>query len=41
MVEEKEVRCQNCKTHKNNPSVCTLTGKYVGRKHKCNDFKKK
>ena len=41
MVEVKEDRCQDCKTHKNNPSKCKLTGEYVGRKHKCDKFTRK
>jgi len=38
----KELFCQDCKTHKNNPSQCLKFDKYVGRKTKpCDDFKSK
>ena len=34
--------CQDCKSHKNNPSFCKDKGEYVGRKHKdCKKFTRK
>ncbi len=33
--------CQNCKSHKNNPSYCNLKKEHVGRKSTCDDFVKK
>ena len=32
--------CQYCKNHQNHPSMCKVTGKYVGRKKAaCENFK--
>lgn len=31
--------CQNCKSHKNNPSFCNLKKSFTGRKNTCEDFK--
>jgi hypothetical protein len=30
--------CQDCKTHRNKPSYCTLKNEYVGRKSVCEQF---
>ena len=31
--------CQNCKSHKNNPSFCKLKNSFTGRKNTCENFK--
>ena len=37
---ENKAYCQYCKSHRNNPSKCKLTGEYVGRKQvACEKFK--
>lgn len=37
---ESKCFCQYCKAHKNNPSTCKDTGKYVGRKNPgCANFR--
>ena len=30
--QDSELVCQHCSHHKNHPSMCKVTGKYVGRK---------
>ncbi len=40
-MDKKEVTCQYCKHHSNKPSRCNKFNKYVGRKHKCIEFKHK
>ena len=30
--------CQNCKSHKNNPSFCKLKNSFTGRKNTCGSF---
>lgn len=33
--------CQQCKTHSNQPSTCTLMGRPTGRKETCKNFKRR
>ncbi len=39
---EKELTCQDCKNHKNRPSLCVIKDEFIPRKEKiCKDFKRR